>query len=623
MQPKYAREIKDLITNSPANNNSRRRLPVHTQVILALRSANKLEDLAEQADKIHEINNKAQLLTTTLPGDQKPKETAAVQHSSQSQIELRQQVAALTMQVSKMTRALQQQRGRFKSRERRSFEVNHKVRHQGYATTTDASGSIKHTDVHSRAPLKRIQKTPRASIRDAQQWMSHDVPSIHHGPTYQDKETGAYPLKTVRSHFAKEHDTPGRDAAGPSTRGDSDTGESTNTGVRARSVPAAASSTETAGVSRSRAARLRQPTVAPTATPSPGPSSPSIIESLSYAAVTAGTTTRRPSTPTIVQARGRTAAKSAAPSPRAALLAEGHRNPAIEDRPIGRRAATRRPPRTAAAVNGSPVLQGSVGGLKHVLLLSERRELFRPSLREYFGDTSKRQSELGPCNREEAGVPASRFKAHSRPLYRPTSSTPSRAILRRVDDESPPPRRGQRKGGHPVPSRQNGHPPLQEAQAISHPPLQEAQASSHPPPQEASATEEARSATYESSAPANGQPRNANRGEHFATKSAGRDADEAVDARASEAAQPHEAADSRATEGSLHPDLSHAQSPASDAVKAPTTFRVPGALRGPPPAAGTGVAGSQPIENGHLNPAATDSTFPAQAIRTGPDEGPL
>ncbi|XP_011698921.1 PREDICTED: uncharacterized protein LOC105456515 [Wasmannia auropunctata] len=181
-----------------------------------------------------------------------------------------------------------------------------------------------------------------------------------------------------------------------------------------------------------------------------------------------------------------------------------------------------------------------------------------------------------------------------------------------------------KKRGPPCPLEANGHPPLHEAQASNHPSLQEAQASSHPPPpQEVSAVEEARSSTYGSSAPANGQPRNADRRKHLTTKSAGQDADEADDARANEAAQPHEAADSRATKGSLHPDLPHAQSPASDAVKTPTTFRVPGALRGPPPATGTGVAGPQPIENGHLNPAATDSTIPAQAICAGPDEGPL
>ncbi|XP_011700178.1 PREDICTED: nascent polypeptide-associated complex subunit alpha, muscle-specific form-like, partial [Wasmannia auropunctata] len=172
--------------------------------------------------------------------------------------------------------------------------------------------------------------------------------------------TGAYPLKAVRLHFAKEHDTPGGDAAGPSTRGDSDTGESVVAGARTRSARAAASSTGTVGVSRSRAAKPRQPIVAPTVTPTPGPPSPpaTTAESPSYATVTAGITTRRPSTPTTVQARGRTVAKSAASSPRSALLADGQRDRAIEDRPIGRLAAMRRPPRTtAAAVTGSPVLQ--------------------------------------------------------------------------------------------------------------------------------------------------------------------------------------------------------------------------------------------------------------------------
>ncbi|XP_071577524.1 uncharacterized protein [Temnothorax nylanderi] len=88
------------------------RLPPQTQAILATRSEDKLELIADQADKIHEVNNKALVLATFT---QKPKEDDPEETRVDA---LSKQVAALTLQVSKMVKSIQKDRARNRSRSR-------------------------------------------------------------------------------------------------------------------------------------------------------------------------------------------------------------------------------------------------------------------------------------------------------------------------------------------------------------------------------------------------------------------------------------------------------------------------------------------------------------------------
>ncbi|XP_070161374.1 uncharacterized protein [Polyergus mexicanus] len=93
------------------------RLPTQMQAILAVRAQDKLEDVAEQADRIHEIGNRP-MEVATMQGVVTPART-----TWETQIDaLRDQVAALTTQVTKMTRKFQREqqgkRPRSQSRDR-------------------------------------------------------------------------------------------------------------------------------------------------------------------------------------------------------------------------------------------------------------------------------------------------------------------------------------------------------------------------------------------------------------------------------------------------------------------------------------------------------------------------
>ncbi|XP_011685015.1 PREDICTED: proline-rich receptor-like protein kinase PERK9 [Wasmannia auropunctata] len=214
-----------------------------------------------------------------------------------------------------------------------------------------------------------------------------------------------------------------------------------------------------------------------------------------------------------------------------------------------------------------------------------------------------------------------------------------------------------KKRGPPCPLEANGHPPLQEAQASSHPPLQEAQASSHPPlqeaqvnshppPQEASAREvsERRLDPGVAYLPWRLTPIDFVRPDRPPTDPRPRPTVSRGTQTEGSASPPSPPV--RTPTKPLTPGRSKQRSPTKPLTpgrpRGPSirTFRTPSRQPATPSkrprpsespgrfadllrAAGTGVAGPQPIENGHLNPAATDSTIPAQAIRAGPDEGPI
>lgn len=82
------------------------------QAILATRNQDKLGDVAEQADLIHEIGNKSLVLAATAP----PQTTTA---AWETQIEaLRQQVATLTTEMTSLARNLRNEQTRSRARSR-------------------------------------------------------------------------------------------------------------------------------------------------------------------------------------------------------------------------------------------------------------------------------------------------------------------------------------------------------------------------------------------------------------------------------------------------------------------------------------------------------------------------
>jgi hypothetical protein len=90
------------------------RLPPQTQAILATRTDDNLQAVAEQADRIHEVNSRALVLATTQPPT--PAATT-VQQAWTTQMEmLTKQVAALTTQMANWAKT--SRRGRSRSRTR-------------------------------------------------------------------------------------------------------------------------------------------------------------------------------------------------------------------------------------------------------------------------------------------------------------------------------------------------------------------------------------------------------------------------------------------------------------------------------------------------------------------------
>ncbi|XP_036144358.1 uncharacterized protein LOC118646148 [Monomorium pharaonis] len=93
------------------------------QAILATRTTDELDEVAEQADRIHELGQKAVVLaTSTAPREERRRES----QKGETELEaLRKEVAALTTQVSRMARSMMKQRQRTRSRSRsRTIEQN-------------------------------------------------------------------------------------------------------------------------------------------------------------------------------------------------------------------------------------------------------------------------------------------------------------------------------------------------------------------------------------------------------------------------------------------------------------------------------------------------------------------
>jgi len=88
------------------------RLPSTMQAILATRKDDELQDIAKQADRIHEVNSRALVLATEIA-------TGSPQNLWATQMEaLTKQVATLTEQMTSMAKEFRQGRGRARSRSR-------------------------------------------------------------------------------------------------------------------------------------------------------------------------------------------------------------------------------------------------------------------------------------------------------------------------------------------------------------------------------------------------------------------------------------------------------------------------------------------------------------------------
>ncbi|XP_070158995.1 uncharacterized protein [Polyergus mexicanus] len=100
------------------------RLPQHMQAILATRNNDNLEEVAEQADRIHEIgNNKALVFATSAETTNKKPWEEQIQALSR-------QVAALTTQMANATKRWDRERGRSRQRNRSGNRARSKTTRQ-------------------------------------------------------------------------------------------------------------------------------------------------------------------------------------------------------------------------------------------------------------------------------------------------------------------------------------------------------------------------------------------------------------------------------------------------------------------------------------------------------------
>lgn len=89
------------------------RLPPQTQAILATRKGDNLQDIADQAVRIDEVNDRALVLTTAQPSTST---TASPPTWTEQISKLTQQVAALTAQMTKLNKQSRRERSRSRTR---------------------------------------------------------------------------------------------------------------------------------------------------------------------------------------------------------------------------------------------------------------------------------------------------------------------------------------------------------------------------------------------------------------------------------------------------------------------------------------------------------------------------
>jgi len=103
------------------------RLPAQIQAILAARTDDRLEDLADQVDRIYEIGAKAVVATTSPGATQQQPSTSQTTTETQIMM-LTKQVAALTVQMIKFTKEWSQERSRNRARSRSRSQRRYRSR---------------------------------------------------------------------------------------------------------------------------------------------------------------------------------------------------------------------------------------------------------------------------------------------------------------------------------------------------------------------------------------------------------------------------------------------------------------------------------------------------------------
>jgi len=93
------------------------RLPAQIQAILATRTEDRLEDIADQADRIYENGTKA-VVATASPCPAPPQPSTSQMTTKTQVLMLTKQIAALTAQMSKLTREWNQEKSRNRARSR-------------------------------------------------------------------------------------------------------------------------------------------------------------------------------------------------------------------------------------------------------------------------------------------------------------------------------------------------------------------------------------------------------------------------------------------------------------------------------------------------------------------------
>jgi len=103
------------------------RLPAQIQAILATRTDDRLEEIAEQADRIYEIGAKAVVATTSSSTAQQQPSTPQTTTETQIMM-LTKQIAALTVQMTKLTKEWSQERSRNRARSRSRSQRRYRSR---------------------------------------------------------------------------------------------------------------------------------------------------------------------------------------------------------------------------------------------------------------------------------------------------------------------------------------------------------------------------------------------------------------------------------------------------------------------------------------------------------------
>lgn len=168
------------------------RLPTQMQAILTTRIQDRLEDVAEQADRIHEVGSRALVLATST----QPQATSSAWETQTEA--LRQQVAALTTQMTSLAKNMKRERTRSRSRGRqrdrsRSRTERKKPRQEGVCFYHRRFGS----KAKKCTKPCTFKKTKRAIVDGGKRYQPRDSP-LFDRQKHKDKIPRRYRLRCQR-----------------------------------------------------------------------------------------------------------------------------------------------------------------------------------------------------------------------------------------------------------------------------------------------------------------------------------------------------------------------------------------------------------------------------------------